>query len=257
MPPSRRASRRPGGNAGAGPSRSRRAIAERAWGTWPREPLRGARPTATPSAGRRERARAPRRRQRGAGWRADDELGVAAPRARAGAARASRAPATRAAASTRGREHVQLARAGPADEVAAAGGRGQPPRHRQVGLRRASSWAAEPCTTTATSLGHRGEALAPGARACPRAARARRRRPRRRRARGGRRSAGSAVSDQGKPLSLADGSGGPGSRRPAGRSGRLIQWISGWVTPPSGRKLTASKHVLVAGCRLGSVVVGR
>ena len=34
----------------------------------------------------------------------------------------------------------------------------------------------------------------------------------------------------------------PGPRPPAGRSGRFIQGISGWVMPPSGRWRTVSEH---------------
>ena len=129
VPPSSSASAGSGGNAGAPPSRSRRATAGPDVAGLARQPLRGAlhEPRVAHPAAQPQRAE----RRREAGMALRDRV-AREQRRRRQHQHLQRALDVRGALGQQPRrEHVQLALARPADHVAARGGRGQPPLERR------------------------------------------------------------------------------------------------------------------------------
>ncbi len=180
VPPSSGRRAAPGGNAGLPPSRRRRAIAGRACARLAAEPLAGAEHEPRPRAAR---ASEPARKGggRSAGLRPTTSLRVERGGREQLASRASPATFDARSASSRGARTWIASRPGQPDDVAARGGRGQPPQRRARPAGRAPAEASgvddDARAPPGTSAEDAGEPLARGLQELEDAPRRRRRRP--------------------------------------------------------------------------------
>ena len=160
VPPSSSASAAPGGNAGAPPSRSRRRTAGRTWRVCPDSHCAAPSSSHAPRIQRRSRSGAERRRA-AAGVARDVAAGEQRATARASASRASPRRSRRAGRAAAGR--ARAARARPPSRPRSGGGRRVSRRCSGSQGCAASSWAGEPCSTTASSPICTSSALTPRA----------------------------------------------------------------------------------------------